>query len=206
MIAAAHIVQAKRKADAAEPGRQGAAGRQEEAAQRGEADARKGAVRLMYDFKIEAADKATMYRDLAVGARRTDRGRARPDRQHGQCRGLDLGDAAGPQLGGLLSQCGRRAGAWAVPGPSGLHPHPVRPGRVRSGRGDAAGPARRRRACLPRPHRLRRRFGERAGRAHRDRDGKLIAVLDLDSPTPARFTEEDEAGCVALCDLLAKVL
>ena len=38
------------------------------------------------------------------------------------------------------------------------------------------------------------------------RDAKLIAVLDLDSPSPARFTEEDEAGCVALCDLLAKVL
>ena len=38
------------------------------------------------------------------------------------------------------------------------------------------------------------------------RDGKLIAVLDLDSPTPARFTEEDEAGCVELCELLAKVL
>ena len=38
------------------------------------------------------------------------------------------------------------------------------------------------------------------------RDGKLIAVLDLDSPTRARFTEEDEAGCVALCELLAKVL
>ena len=38
------------------------------------------------------------------------------------------------------------------------------------------------------------------------RDGKLIAVLDLDSPTPALFTEEDEAGCVALCELLAKVL
>jgi len=38
------------------------------------------------------------------------------------------------------------------------------------------------------------------------RDGKLIAVLDLDSPTPGRFTEEDEAGCVALSELLAKVL
>jgi L-methionine (R)-S-oxide reductase len=38
------------------------------------------------------------------------------------------------------------------------------------------------------------------------RDGKLIAVLDLDSPTPARFTQEDEAGCVAMAELLAKVL
>jgi GAF domain-containing protein len=37
------------------------------------------------------------------------------------------------------------------------------------------------------------------------RDGKLIAVLDLDSPNPSRFTEEDEAGCVAVCDLLAKI-
>jgi GAF domain-containing protein len=37
-------------------------------------------------------------------------------------------------------------------------------------------------------------------------DGKLIAVLDLDSPTPARFDAEDEAGCVKLGELLAPVL
>jgi GAF domain-containing protein len=33
---------------------------------------------------------------------------------------------------------------------------------------------------------------------------KLSAVLDLDSPTPSRFTEEDEAACVALCELLGQ--
>jgi GAF domain-containing protein len=38
------------------------------------------------------------------------------------------------------------------------------------------------------------------------REGKLVAVLDLDSPAPARFTEEDEAGCVAVAELLARVL
>ena len=38
------------------------------------------------------------------------------------------------------------------------------------------------------------------------REGRLIAVLDLDSPTPARFTQEDEAGCVAVCEVLARVL
>jgi L-methionine (R)-S-oxide reductase len=38
------------------------------------------------------------------------------------------------------------------------------------------------------------------------RDGELIAVLDLDSPKQARFTEEDEAGCVKLAEVLAKVL
>lgn len=38
------------------------------------------------------------------------------------------------------------------------------------------------------------------------RDGALIAVLDLDSPSKARFDAEDEAGCVALCAVLAGVL
>jgi len=38
------------------------------------------------------------------------------------------------------------------------------------------------------------------------RDGELIAVLDLDSPKHARFTAEDEAGCVKLGEILAKVL
>jgi GAF domain-containing protein len=37
-------------------------------------------------------------------------------------------------------------------------------------------------------------------------DGELIAVLDLDSPRAARFDEEDERGCLALCEVLARVL
>ena len=39
-----------------------------------------------------------------------------------------------------------------------------------------------------------------------ERDGELIAVLDLDSPKPARFTEEDEQGCVALAEILARAI
>ena len=38
------------------------------------------------------------------------------------------------------------------------------------------------------------------------RDGKLIAVLDLDSPDPARFDAEDEAGIAALAALLSTQL
>ena len=38
------------------------------------------------------------------------------------------------------------------------------------------------------------------------RGGELIAVLDLDSPRTGRFTEEDEAGCVRLAEILAKAL
>jgi len=38
------------------------------------------------------------------------------------------------------------------------------------------------------------------------RDGDLVAVLDLDSPRTGRFSEEDEAGCVRLAEILSKVL
>lgn len=34
-------------------------------------------------------------------------------------------------------------------------------------------------------------------------DGRLIGVLDLDSPEPARFDAEDAAGCEVLCARLA---
>jgi GAF domain-containing protein len=37
-------------------------------------------------------------------------------------------------------------------------------------------------------------------------DGQLIAVLDLDSPTTARFDADDEAGCVILAQILARAL
>ena len=38
------------------------------------------------------------------------------------------------------------------------------------------------------------------------RDGELIAVLDLDSPKKARFTTEDEAGCIKLAEILASAI
>ncbi|RZM16305.1 MAG: GAF domain-containing protein, partial [Sphingomonas sp.] len=38
------------------------------------------------------------------------------------------------------------------------------------------------------------------------KDGVLVAVLDLDSPEPARFDAEDAAGCEALAALLGERL
>jgi L-methionine (R)-S-oxide reductase len=38
------------------------------------------------------------------------------------------------------------------------------------------------------------------------RDGELIGVLDIDAPSTGRFTDEDEAGCVALGEILSRVL
>ncbi|HEV2865026.1 MAG TPA: GAF domain-containing protein [Allosphingosinicella sp.] len=37
-------------------------------------------------------------------------------------------------------------------------------------------------------------------------DGELVAVLDLDSPRPGRFDEEDVAGCLALAQRLGSRL
>ena len=36
------------------------------------------------------------------------------------------------------------------------------------------------------------------------RNGELLGVLDIDSPKKARFTAEDEAGCVRLAEILSR--
>ena len=38
------------------------------------------------------------------------------------------------------------------------------------------------------------------------RDGELLGVLDIDSPKKVRFSEEDEAGVVKLGEILSRVL
>jgi L-methionine (R)-S-oxide reductase len=38
------------------------------------------------------------------------------------------------------------------------------------------------------------------------RDGELLGVLDIDSPKHARFTQEDEGGVVKLGEILSRVL
>ena len=38
------------------------------------------------------------------------------------------------------------------------------------------------------------------------RDGELLGVLDIDSPNPGRFDEEDEAGLRPIAELLARRL
>jgi GAF domain-containing protein len=38
------------------------------------------------------------------------------------------------------------------------------------------------------------------------RDGELLAVLDMDSPSKGRFSEVDEAGCMRLAEILSRAL
>ena len=38
------------------------------------------------------------------------------------------------------------------------------------------------------------------------RDGELLGVLDIDSPVTARFDADDEAGCVRLAEIIARAI
>ena len=206
MIADCPYCPGQAQADPADAGGQGEARRREEGPQRGQGRARESEAGLMYDFKIEAADKATLYRRPRLGARGAGRGRAGRHRQHGQCRGADLGDAARHQLGRLLPQCRRRAGARAVPGPPGLHPHPVRQGRVRRGGGDAARSSGSR-TSTPSPatspataHRTAKSSCRSSATAN------CSACSTSTARSMARFDAEDEAGCVRLGEILARAI
>jgi GAF domain-containing protein len=159
----------------------------------------------MYDFKIEAPDKPTLYRDLLSAAEGLTTGEPDPIANManvaaliwetlpdlnwaGFYRNVDGELVVGPFLGRPAciripfgeGVCGAAAESLRVQRVEDVHSFP---GHIAC---DAASASE---LVVPIV-----------------RDGKLIAVLDLDSPTPSRFTEEDEAGCVALCELLARAL
>ena len=183
MIAAAHIVQRKRKPTRPYRGPpRPSASRQEAPAQRRQAGARKGDVRLTYDFKIAAADTATMYRDLASALEGLIAGETDAVANMANAAALIWETLARPQLGRLLPQCWRRAG---------------RSGRSRAGRPASASRSARASAALPPKTRQVQRVEDVhafPGHIACDsasnseivvplvRDGELLGVLDLDSP------------------------
>ena len=159
----------------------------------------------MYDFRIEAADKPTLYRDLLSAAQGLTAGEpdaianmanvaaliweTLPDiNWAGFYRNVDGELVLGPFNGRPAciripfgtGVCGAAAASLQVQRIEDVH---VFPGHIACDSASAS------ELVVPIV-----------------REGELIAVLDIDSPTPARFTEEDEAGCLALCELLAKVL
>ncbi len=160
----------------------------------------------MYDFKIEAADKPTLYRDLASALEGLVSGEPDPIANMANAAALireslpDLNWAGfyrnvggelvlGPFQGRVAciripfgqGVCGAVAATLQVQRVDDVHAFP---GHIAC---DAASVSE---LVVP-------IVGA---------DGKLIAVLDLDSPTPARFDAADEAGCVKLGEMLARVL
>ena len=159
----------------------------------------------MYDFKIEAADKTVMYRDLLSAVDGLTTGE--PDGVANMANVAALIWETLPDLN------------WAgfyrnVDGELVLGPFQGRPACIRIPFGTGVCGAAAATLQVQRVEDVHAFPGHIACDAASVselvvpivRDGKLIAVLDLDSPNPSRFTEEDEAGCVAVCDLLAKVL
>ena len=159
----------------------------------------------MYDFKIEAADTATLYRDLSSA----------------------LEGLVGGEPDGIANMANAAALVWET------LPDLNWAGFYRNVGGELVlGPFQGRAACIRIPFgsgvcgaaaaslQVQRVDDVHAFPGHIAcdaasaselvvpivRDGELLAVLDLDSPTPARFTAEDEAGCSRLADILARAI
>lgn len=159
----------------------------------------------MYDFKIAGGDKATVYKDLALALEGLTSGE--PDAV------ANMANAAALIWEGLpeLNWAGfyRNVGGELVLGPFQGRPACI---RIKFGEGVCGVAA----ATLQ----VQRVDDVNAFPGHIAcdsasnselvvpivRDGALLAVLDLDSPRTGRFSEEDEAGCVRLAEILAKVL
>ena len=159
----------------------------------------------MYDFKIEAADKATLYKDLAAA----------------------LEALIGDETDAVANMANTAALIWEtlpdlnwagfyrnVGGELVLGPFQGRPACIRIPFGKGVCGTAAETLQVQRIDDVHAFPGHIACDSASEselvvpiaRGGELIAVLDLDSPKRARFTDEDEAGCVALCELLARTL
>ena len=136
----------------------------------------------MYDFKIEAADKATLYRDLASALEGLVAGEPDADRQHGQCRGADLGNACPTSIG--PASIATSAASWCS-GPFQGRPACI---RIPFGKGVCGAAAQTRQ--VQRVDDVHAFDGHIACDSASNseivvpivRDGELLGVLDIDSP------------------------
>ena len=159
----------------------------------------------MYDYQIDAADKATMYRDLASALRGLTDGEPDAIANMANAAALIWETLPGLNWAGFY----RNLGDELVIGPFQGRPACI---RIKFGEGVCGTAA----ATLQ----VQRIDDVHAFPGHIPcdsasnselvvpivRDGELIAVLDLDSPDHARFDAEDEAGCVLLGEILAGAL
>ena len=159
----------------------------------------------MYDFKIEAADKPALYKDLAAALEALVAGESDAIANMANAAALIWESLPDLNWAGFY----RNLGGELVLGPFQGRPACI---RIPFGSGVCGAAA----ASLE----VQRVDDVHAFPGHIAcdsasaselvvpivRDGELIAVLDLDSPVKARFTEEDEAGCVKLAEILARVI
>jgi len=157
----------------------------------------------MYDFKIEAVDKATLYRDLAAALEALVAGERDAVANMANAAALIWESLPDLNWAGFY----RNIGGELVVGPFQGRPACI---RIPFGSG-VCGTA----AATLQVQRI-DDVGAFPGHIACDtasaselvvpivRHGELIAVLDLDSPSRARFDAEDEVGCVRLAEILAR--
>jgi GAF domain-containing protein len=159
----------------------------------------------MYDFKIEAADTATMYRDLASALEGLVAGEADFVANMANAAALVWETLPGLNWAGFY----RNVGGELV-----LGPFQGRPACIRIPFGSGVCGAAAATLQVQRVDDVHAFPGHIACDAASVselvvpiiREGELLAVLDLDSPEPARFTAEDEAGCTRLAEILARAI
>lgn len=159
----------------------------------------------MYDFKIEAADKTTLYRDLVSALEGLTIGEPDPIANMANAAALIWETLPDLNWAGFY----RNVGGELVLGPFQGRPACIRIPFGKGVCGTAAQTLQVQR--VEDVHAFPGHIACDAASASEIvvpivKGGKLIAVLDLDSPTPSRFTEEDEAGCVAVAKVLTSVL
>jgi len=159
----------------------------------------------MYDFKIEAADKATLYSDLASALE-----------------GLVAGERDG-----IANMANAAALIWEslpdvnwvgfyrnVGGELVLGPFQGRPACIRIPFGQGVCGAAAASRHVQRVDDVHAFPGHIACDSASEseivvpliRNGELLGVLDIDSPKKARFDAEDEAGCVRLGEILSQAI
>lgn len=159
----------------------------------------------MYDFRIAPADPETMYRDLASALEGLVEGETDPIANMANAAALIFETLPDLNWAGFY----RNVGDELVLGPFQGRPACI---RIAFGSG-VCGVAAQNREVL-RVEDVNSFPGHIACDSASNselvvpiiRDGKLVAVLDLDSPKKKRFGETDEVGCVKLAAILARTL
>ena len=159
----------------------------------------------MYDFNIAAADTATMYRDLASALEGLISGEPDPVANMANAAALIWETLPNLNWAGFY----RNIGGELVLGPFQGRPACI---RIKFGEGVCGVAAETRQ--VQRVDNVNAFPGHIACDSASNseivvpliRDGELLGVLDLDSPHMGRFTAEDEAGCIRLGEILARVL
>ena len=159
----------------------------------------------MFDFKIDAEDKATMYRDLASALEGLVAGETDAIANMANASGLIYETLPDVNWVGFY----RNIGGVLVLGPFQGRPACIRMTFDQGVCGAAA-----------KTRQVQRVEDVNAFPGHIAcdsasaseivvpliRDGTVLGVLDIDSPKKARFTPEDEAGCIRIAEILTRVL